>query len=247
MTEILGGIHLGCQSWCYRDFRGAEKLAEMLKESNLDTLEICGVHCDFFKEEDWRKVTDEYKALGITFNSCGINGMNSDEAHLRVLFECAKYAGIKVIGADPDNLEAVPVIEKLCDEYGIKIAIHNHGKHHKYGFEEQLDEIFAVSSKNIGLCLDTGWALDAGLDPVKCIKKYADRLYGVHLKDFTFDEKGDPEETVLGTGELDLKGVLEALREVGFNGYASLEYEGDASAPVPKISQCVENLKKAGA
>ncbi len=243
MTTILNGIPLGCQSWCYRDFRGAEKLASLLKESDLGRLEICDVHCDFWNEDKWAPFVEEMEKLGIVLNSCGISGMNTDEARLRNLFNFAKRTGLTAIGADPD-MDAVPLIEKLCNEYGIKIAIHNHGKHHRYGFEEQLDAIFAVSTPNVGLCLDTGWALDSGLDPVKLIHKYADRLYGVHLKDFTFDENGNPQETVLGTGVLDLSAVLQALRDVNFKGYASLEYEGDASDPAPKISGCVANLKK---
>ena len=244
--KILNGISLGCQSWCYRDFRGMENMKKLLDASGLERLELCEVHCNFWNRDEWESQVSEMERLGIKLNSCGINGMNTDENRLRSLFDFAKRTGITALGADPDP-DAVPVIEKLCDEYGIKIAIHNHGKHHRYGFEEQLDAIFAVSTKNIGLCLDTGWALDAGLDPVKMIRKYADRLYGVHLKDFTFDANGNPEETVLGTGVLDLPAVLDALREVGFKGYASLEYEGDASDPAPKITGCVENLKKLNA
>ena len=246
MVKILNGISLGCQSWCYRNFHSAEKLASLLQESDLDSLELCSAHCDFSSKDDWKKAADEYKALGITLNSCGINWMPKDEASVRSIFEFAAYAGVKTVGADPDP-DALELIERLCDEYGCKIAIHNHGKRHRYGFEHQLDEIFAKTSANVGLCLDTGWALDASLDPVKCIEKYADRLYGIHLKDFTFDATGAPEETVLGTGILDLPGVIEALRKIGFAGYASLEYEGDASDPAPKITACVENLKKAGA
>ena len=246
MAKILGSINLGCQSWCYRDFRGIDTLAKMLRESDLDTLEICSVHADFFNREKWEKTVEEIKAAGININSCGVSGMGNDEAGLRSLFDFGKTLGLKALDADPDK-DALPLIEKLCDEYGIKIAIHNHGKHHRYGFEEQLDEIFDATTPNVGLLLDTGWALDAGLDPVKMIYKYKDRLYGVHLKDFTFDEKGDPQETVLGTGELDLEGVIAALRDINFNGYASLEYEGDASNPVPKITACVENLRKINA
>lgn len=243
MTKILDGISLGCQSWCYRDFRGADKLASLLRESNLDTLEMCSVHCDFGDREQWKKAADDLKSLGISFNSCGINGMNTDEKYMRSLFDFAAYSGISVLGADPDT-DAVDLIEKLCNEYSLKIAVHNHGKNHRYGKEEQLDALFSMSTENIGLCLDTGWALEAGLDPVKCIEKYSDRLYGVHLKDFTFNAEGQPEETVLGTGVLDLKGVIEALKRVNFSGYASLEYEGDASDPAPKITACVQNLMK---
>ena len=243
MVKILDGIDLGCQSWCYRAFKGTSTIAGMLRESGLDTLEICDAHINFFDREQWKKTVEEIRAEGIKISACGICGMNTNEDAMRSLFEFGKEMGLKALGADPDK-DALPLIEKLCDEYGIKIAIHNHGKYHRFGFEEQLDEYFAMSSKNIGLLLDTGWALDSKIDPIKMIHKYKDRLYGVHLKDFTFDEHGEPEETVVGTGELDVAGVLNALREVGFNGYISLEYEGDTSDPVPRITACVENVKK---
>ncbi len=242
--EVLNSeISLGVQSWCFREFRGSEALVEQLKKSGLDTIELCFVHCDFSSEDIWKKTIDEITAAGVKINSFGVEGYGNNEEDVRRKFEFAKYAGIKAASADVD-MDAIPLLEKLCDEYGVKLAIHNHGKNHRYGSIEQLKEIFSKSSDNIGLCLDTGWALDSGVDPVEYIELFKDRLYGVHLKDFNFDENGHPLETVLGTGELNLKAVIDKLNDIGFDGYISLEYEGDASEPAPKLKACAENLSK---
>ncbi len=246
MAKILGGIRLGVQSWCYRDFKGTDNLIRLLHDSELDTIELCGTHYDFNDRAGWTKVIEELEAASILINGCGINGMQNNEESLRNQFEFARRAGISAIGADLDP-DAIDLVEKLCEEYGVKVAIHNHGHWHRYGSRAQLRELFGKTSSNIGLCLDTGWALDSKENPLDYIDEFADRLFGVHLKDFNFDAEGQPLETVLGTGELDLPAIIAKLKEIHFAGYASLEYEGDASDPAPKLRACVENLRKIGA
>jgi sugar phosphate isomerase/epimerase len=106
-----------------------------------------------------------------------------------------------------------------------------------------LRHVFKTTSPRIGLCLDTAWALDSGEDPVKMTREFGGRLYGLHVKDFVFDRAGKPEDVIVGTGNLDLSGLVEACREVDFNGYAVLEYEGDVENPVPAVRKCVEAVR----
>jgi len=108
---------------------------------------------------------------------------------------------------------------------------------------KQLEEVFSKSTSNIGLCLDTGWALDSKINPVDMIKKFSNRLYGLHFKDFTFDGNDNVIESVLGKGELNLPAVLNSLKEIGFKGYISVEYEGEPKNPLPSIINCLDNLK----
>jgi len=102
-----------------------------------------------------------------------------------------------------------------------------------------LAAVFAQTGPAIGLTLDAAWALDAGENPVALAEKFADRLYGLHLKDFVFDRARRPQDVVVGTGNLDLPGLFATLRKVGFAGSLILEYEGDVQNPVPALKQCV--------
>jgi len=243
MLTILGGIHVGIQSWCFRALNGNNDNINALKKCNIDSIEICNVHVDVNNKSQVDEVIKLYKDNGITFSSCGINDYPNDESTIRNYFEFARKAGIKILGADPEP-EAFDLIDRLCNEYGIKIAIHNHGRYHKYGSMKQLEEAFSRSTANIGLCLDTGWALDSQIDPVDMIRRFSNRLYGIHFKDFTFDKNDNIMESVLGRGELDLQAVLNSLKEIGFKGYVTLEYEGEPENPLPSIVKCLDRLKK---
>lgn len=244
MLKIGNDVPVGVQSWSFRGLKGNEDNIRALKELGLDSIELCGVHVLVADEKNAADVLKLYTDNGIRISSLGIDRYWADESLIRSRFEFARKAGFKVLGADPDP-EAFELIDRLCSEYGVKIAIHNHGRHHRYGYAKQLQEAFDKSSDNIGLCLDVAWAMDAGEDPVAMIKKFSSRLYGIHFKDFAFDAGNDPNEVILGKGDLDLAGVVSALKETGFSGYASIEYEEDEENPVPGISECVQALKDA--
>lgn len=242
MFTIMNNINVGIQSWCFRGLKGNDAIVEALGYCNTGVIELCGIHIDVSNSQEVHEVINLYNRNGISFSSYGIDFYPNDEMVLRNKFEFAKKANINVLGADPDP-DAFDLIDRLCSEYNIRIAIHNHGRDHRYGHVRQLEEVYRNVSENIGLCLDTGWALDAGEDPVNMINKFPGRLYGVHFKDFTFDEKSNPIEAILGTGELDLKKIFSALSDINFQGYATLEYEGDVDDPVPSLKESLKALE----
>jgi len=237
---------LGVQSFTYRHFGDNAEVIEKLRESGASNIELCGKHADFGDESKFDDVIALYKDNGIGIVSIGVQGFADDEAKERKYFEFVKRAGAKAMscnfGVDktPDSFRTA---EKLADEYDVNLAIHNHGGHHWLGSCQMLRHVFKTTSPRIGLCLDTAWALDSGEDPVKMVSEFGERLYGLHIKDFVFDRAGKPEDVVVGTGSLDLAGLVEACREVDFNGYAVLEYEGDVESPVPAVRKCVEAVR----
>jgi sugar phosphate isomerase/epimerase len=95
------------------------------------------------------------------------------------------------------------------------------------------------------LCLDTGWAIDGKQDPVALAKKYRDRLYGVHFKDFVYQRVRKPVDVIIGEGLLDLPAFLAVLKELDYSEPISFEYEGDPGNPIPAVRKCVEAVQKA--
>ena len=156
------------------------------------------------------------------------------------VFDFAKKAGIKAISADISE-DALELCDRLCDEYGIKLAIHNHGAKHRYGSFQQLDSVFNKTTANIGLCLDLAWMMDAGHDPVEALSRYRNRIYGIHFKDFIINEEGE-KEVILGEGNLDLRSCVEIIKNNTMILYASIEFEEDENDPVPAIKQCIKNM-----
>ena len=87
--------------------------------------------------------------------------------------------------------------------------------------------------------------LDSGEDPLAVAKKFRDRLYGVHIKDFIFDRAGNAQDVISGTGVLALDDFARYLADSGFNGSLTLEYEGEPENPVPSLQACVKNINAA--
>lgn len=235
---------LGIQSWCFRSLTSHRAVIQALRECDVRGLEMCDVHLNPVDYDDsGAGQLREYSDAGITITAYGVHRFDANEVRARKVFEFARLAGFSTITADlaPGGLE---VVEKLCVEYDKKIAIHNHGRKHALGSVQALTALFSRSSPQIGLCLDTGWMMDSGDDPIEVAKLFSNRLYGLHIKDFVFDRAGRPHDTVTGSGNLDLRGLAPVLQDIRFDGPLTLEYEGDADQPVPALKQCVAVIRR---
>lgn len=233
---------LAIQSWCFRCYKTHEDVIRALKDCGVSNIELCGIHFDPTSGADGTAVRDTYAKAGVKITAFGVHGFNEDETRARKVFDFAKVAGFSVINAD-FHQGGLGVAERLSAEYGIRVAIHNHGRRHPLGSVYALESLFAQATPNIGLCLDTAWMLDSGEDPLAVARKFQNRLFSLHVKDFVFDRAGRPEDVVVGTGNLDLKGLLTFLKEIQFGGALTLEYEGDVNDPVPATRKCVEAVR----
>ena len=235
---------LGVQSYCFRAFKTHEQLIRAVKSCGVDRVEIYPGHHDPVTQPDPDGVIRTFTDAGITISAFGVYKFRDDEAAARKVFEFAQAAGIPTISADlgPGGLA---LVERLCAEYGKEVAVHNHGRKHDLGAVAALERLFADASPNVGLCLDTAWMLDSGEDPLAVAERFQERLYGVHIKDFVFDRAGRPEDVIVGMGNLDLEGLAAFLIDIAYDGYLTLEYEGDVDNPVPATKQCVEAVRTA--
>ena len=230
---------LSVQSWSLRGLEGNEAVVAALREMDITAIELSGVHVNY---DNCDQVIALYQNNGISISGFGVTGIRNDEASARKEFDLAKRLGLTAFAVDPDP-DSYDLIETLCREYGMKVGIHNHGKHHRYGFPDQLRAVFSKHSTNIGIWLDAAWALDAGFDPIDMANECKDRLYGVHLKDFIISAD-ETKEVIVGTGSLDLPGLLKTLNGMDYRGVISVEYELNEKNPVPDIIECIHNIRK---
>jgi sugar phosphate isomerase/epimerase len=234
---------LGIQSYCFRGTKALGDALTRLKACGVATVELSGVHGDFTRDAD--AIIAQCRAAGVRIASIGVERFTGNIARERLLAEFMRKAGASVIavdfepGAGPDVFRAA---ERVADEFDLRLAIHNHGGRHWLGNTQMLAHVFASTSPRIGLCLDTAWALDAHEDPVAMAEKFADRLYGVHLKDFVFDRAGRQSDVVIGEGNLDLPKMLALLRANERTVSVVIEYEGDIDNPVPALTHCVRQV-----
>jgi len=234
---------LGIQSYCFRGFKTLAEVLPRLKACGVSTVELSGVHGDFTRDAD--AIIAQCRAAGVRIASIGVERFAGNVARERLLAEFMRKAGGSVIAVDFEpgaGADVFRAAERVADEFDLHLAIHNHGGRHWLGNTQMLAHVFAGTSPRIGLCLDTAWALDAHEDPVAMAEKFADRLYGVHLKDFIFDRAGRQSDVVIGRGNLDLPKMLALLAANERTASVVIEYEGDIANPGPALTECVQQV-----
>ncbi|MCR4616013.1 MAG: sugar phosphate isomerase/epimerase [Clostridiales bacterium] len=172
-----------------------------------------------------------------------------------------KFNKDKFIGFD----EALPTLVKGCKavtEYGkskgISTMVENHGIFCQSS-DRILKLISAVADDNFGTLTDIGNFMCVDEDPETAVSKTAPFARYVHVKDFHFKKTLSPEESpngyfktygghflrgaVLGEGVVPVKNCLSILKNNGYSGYVSIEFEG-VEDNIPAVRKCLGNLEK---
>jgi sugar phosphate isomerase/epimerase len=240
-------IPYGVQSYCFREFKDNKVVAQKVRALGLDSIELCGVHADLGDPQAVKEVTEIYRAAGVSIVSIGVQTFTGADSE-RAWFESAAAAGAKHLSCHfkvDSFAKAVPQVRRWSREFGIRVAIHCHGGYMFGGQEDVLTYLIELGSPEIGLCIDTAWAMQAAgaKAPLNWARKFAGRVYGIHFKDFIFDKSGQWQDVIVGTGNLDLPAFTAALREGGFDGYAVIEYEAEPKSPDAALQRCVESMR----
>jgi sugar phosphate isomerase/epimerase len=230
---------MGIQSYTLRSFP-VDKALDMIQQLDLHAVEFFDKHFPVKSSpEEIESMKQKCASHDIKIMGHGVNGFSKNHEANRKYFEFAKAAGIRNLSADPTP-DAFESLDKLCEEFDVRIAIHNHGPGARYNKVEDVLKAIQGHHKNIGACADLGHYIRSGEDPVEVIHKLEGRLYGVHLKDFA-EQKAKTQGVILGKGHLDVVGVFKALRKVNFpaDGCLSLEYEEKANDPMEDVKECL--------
>ena len=132
-------------------------------------------------------------------------------------------------------------IGKRCNDLGVKLGYHNHMGN--LGEKpEEVDAVLAASDpKAVTFELDIAHYTQGGGDPVAAVKKYADRLGFLHFKDVvaTPTDKRPYKFVELGQGKVNVTGVVDALKSVGFRGWGIIELDA-VPDPAKTPAQCLQ-------
>ena len=165
------------------------------------------------------------------------------------------YVWTSVSGKDFDTFcRQVNHQAEACERWGIKVALHNHlGT--LVESQQQLED-FLERCPACGLILDTAHLAAADGDPVEIVRKYADRLTSIHLKDWLLT---DPEIGLdqwyvrgrfceLGAGNigLDNAAVMRELVNVGYDGWILIEQDTHLQDPIKDLAISRQYLRDAG-
>ena len=242
-------LDFGVQSYCFRHFKNNADVAAMVREIGLDKIEICGVHADLSDPESFKEVVKTYFDAGVTVISIGVQTFTGNHAEEQY-FACAAVAGAKHLSCHftPDGfLKAIPQVRPWSRQYGVKVGIHCHGGYNFNGNVDTLKYLIGLGEPEIGLCIDTAWAMQIGPrhgNPVDWVRNhFPGQVFGVHYKDFVFGRDGAWKDTIVGEGNLDLPAFVKALQDTGFDGMTVIEYEADVENPVPALKRCVQSMR----
>ncbi|MEW4527787.1 MAG: TIM barrel protein [Maioricimonas sp. JB045] len=264
--DPYGGFRMGLQSYSLRAF----KLDEALQHTRTLGVGYWEAYPGHIRLNTLPAHISEHKAklkeAGVSLIAYGVLGFDENETKAREAFDFAQAMELKSISANPKKSAATfDLLDKLVEEYGIPIAIHNHGPGHIYDKVDDVLEMVKDRHPKIGACVDTGHYIRSDEDPVEVIEKLGPRVFGVHLKDAKTIR--DPEEierlskelpknranqlkregkifTILGEGELNVVGCLRALRELQYDNCLSLEYEENADNPLSDIEVCLKTVRE---
>ncbi len=231
------GLTLGLASYSTREYSLDETLT-MAKRLHLKKIAVKSMHMPLERsEEEIRNILEKAERAGISLYGVGVIYMKTAE-EVENAFRYAKAANAGVIIGVP-NHDLLKLVERKVKETNIKLAIHNHGPGDEvYPTPEVVYNKIKSLDSRIGLCIDIGHVQRLGLDPVKNIHKYANRLYDVHLKDVDM-ATADGKSVEFGRGVIDIPGVLKALKEISYSGVMAIEFEKDSRDVLPGLSECV--------
>jgi len=187
------------------------------------------------------EVKKKLQAAGVKLVNYGVVGLSNNEQENRKVFDFAKDMGIETIVSEPPE-DAFELIDKLCQEYKINVAIHNHPKPSLYWDPNTVLKVCKGRSSRIGACADTGHWFRSGLVPLECLKKLQGRIISLHFKDLS-----EGHDVIWGTGKCDVKAMLTEIARQNFKGVFSIEYEYNWENSSPEIAQCIPYFQKTAA
>jgi sugar phosphate isomerase/epimerase len=194
-------------------------------------------------DADWERIRGRLAAKGIVgLVNIGVVSLTTNEASDRKIFEFARKAGVDTLVAEPPS-EALDLVERLCKEYQIKVAIHNHPKPSHYWNPQTVLDAVKDRGPWMGSCADVGHWMRSGLDPLACLKLLEGRVICLHFKDLT---ERDPEahDVPWGTGKSNVRGLMEELKRQHFHGAFCIEYEYHWETSLPEIAECIQFFNK---
>ena len=150
--------------------------------------------------------------------------------------------------ATVENFEKdLPFVADGCREvadyaaqYGITCSVENHGYHFQ-GAERVTRLVNLVNRPNYRTTMDVGNFVCADDDPVSAVRTNIRIASFIHFKDFFRRTAGNPpvgegwsrtkggnyiRGTIVGHGDVELRPIVKIIKESGYDGYVSVEFEG---------------------
>jgi sugar phosphate isomerase/epimerase len=244
----------GTEDWGYHDELTRERtdladVREWLDEVaalGFDGVSVWSPHCWYHDAdaEDAAAVREAAAERGLEIyayaGSLGVDadGEREDPAAWRRTFETAAALGADHLAGSygpPSNRD---LIHDLVAETGVGFAFENHPESSAAEMYERIEGY----EDCMGFAFDTGWAGTQGFDAPETVRELGEDLTEIHLKDVR--AAGSHETCALGEGVVDVWGVLDALEEIGYDGWLSVEHEPYDRDPMPEVETSLQRVRE---
>ena len=234
-------LKLGLASYSMRK-QTLDQVIEFCKQVRVSHLTLKEMHLPLGSTPaELQAARDKLTAAGIQLAGVGVIYMKSEE-EVRRAFEYAKAAQAPLIVGAPSP-ELLDVVEQAVKQYDLPLAIHNHGPEDKhYPSPREILAVIKKRDRRLGVCMDVGHTVRAGVDPVRSVAECGNRLFDLHVKDLT-DKADKNSRTEVGMGIIDNAALLRALHKRRFIGHVALEYEIKPEDPMPGIRESLAYLR----
>lgn len=192
------------------------------------------------------------RKLGMDFGTCLAPDIEHSIQWTSALGKDYVWANVTATNFN-DFCRQINVQANICDQWGIKAALHNH-----LGslVETQVELIeFLKRCPECNLVLDTGHlAVAKGGDPLYIIENYFDRISAVHVKDWVINDENEKEWYKrgyfcgLGDGNYPIKNkeCVKMLVDKGYDGWVFIEHDTHLNEPLQDLKKSREHLKMYG-
>ena len=192
-------------------------------------------------DDELRQIRLKLDAVGVRMLTYYIHDIPADEAGCRKVFEFGRKIGIETFLSEP-KLEALNTIERFCDEYDIKVALHNHDQKASphYWNPEGILKACQGRSKRLGACADVGYWMRAGIEPVQAMNTLKDRLITVQMHDLN-ELSTAGHDVPWGTGVGKTEQIIREMHRLGIKPVMwGLEYSYNFLESVPEVAKSIE-------
>lgn len=253
---------VGVQAYTYRNSWAGGIVPVLDSIKALGITEMEGPNPKNISPEEFKKLLNE---RGINMPSIGVDyGLISKDPYQVV--SLAKTFGATFVmvawiphGKDFTIDDAKKAVDnfnregKILKDNGITLCYHDHGyEFGPYGDGTLLDYIIQnTNPEYVSFEMDIMWTFHGGGDPAKLLYKYKGRWKMLHLKDIRKGIANDltggtstNNDVALGTGQLDIPGILKAAKAVGVQHYFIEDESPNHASQIPVTIAYIRGLRE---
>jgi len=192
-------------------------------------------------DDDLGRVRLKLEAAGLRLLTYSLDVSPTESAAWRKVFDFGRKMGIETLICNVQP-EALDLIEKLADEFGIQVALRSGRRGTAAGDMKpaSLLHLCRQRSPRVGVCVDLETWRSKGINPVVGVRTLGDRLFMLRLRDFT-NKSSSASETAWGKGVMPVAAVLHEVERQGLKPTLfSLECPDKDPATLSQLRESIE-------